>query len=164
MQVQQNVTDPLFERKVDLVTEGLPAGYAKRLKLVSQVSQGNALTICNYIMAMKTEINSSDDYRRTNVAVLTKLSKFFRNQKSFNQIRREDVAMVQHRNINQRKMPTPYRYPCVLPKCRKDAIISAVKVNKDGSLMMRAEYTDKSIEDHTWNEYAFFRVNTEGLS
>src|ERR671922_1887447 len=91
MQIQQNVIDPLFERKVDLVTEGLPAGYAKRLKLVGQVSQDNALTICNYIMAMKTEINSSDDYRRTNVAVLTKLSKFFGNQKSFNQITREDV-------------------------------------------------------------------------
>jgi outer membrane lipoprotein-sorting protein len=91
MQVQQNVIDPLFERKVDLVTEGLPAGYAKRLKLVSQVSQGNALTICNYIMAMKTEINPSDNYRKTNVAILTKFSKFFRNQKSFSQIRREDV-------------------------------------------------------------------------
>jgi integrase len=91
MQVQQNVIDPLFERKVDLITEGLAAGYAKRLKLVSQVSQDNALTICNYIMAMKTEINSSDSYRRTNIAILTKLSKFFRNQKSFNQIRREDV-------------------------------------------------------------------------
>jgi hypothetical protein len=64
MQVQQNVIDPLFERKVDPIAEGLPAGYAKRLKLVSQVSQGNALTICNYIMAMKTEINSSDSYRR----------------------------------------------------------------------------------------------------
>jgi|SRR5215208_2553068 len=91
MQIQQNVIDPLFERKVDLVTEGLPAGYAERLKLVSQVFQDNALIICNYIMAMKTKINPSDNYRRTNVAILTKLSKFFRNQKSFNQIGREDV-------------------------------------------------------------------------
>jgi hypothetical protein len=45
MQIQQNVIDPLFERNVDIITEGLPAGYAKRLKLISQVSQGNALTI-----------------------------------------------------------------------------------------------------------------------
>jgi len=92
MQIQQqNVIDPLFERKVDLVTEGLPVGYAKRLNLISQVSQNNALVICNYIMSMKTEINLSDNYRMINISLLTKLSKFFRNQKSFDKITREDI-------------------------------------------------------------------------
>ena len=88
---KQNIIDPLFERKVDLITEGLPMGYAKRLKIVSQASQNNALVICNYIMAMKTEINPSNNYRMINVATLTKLSKFFRNQKSFDKITRDDV-------------------------------------------------------------------------
>ena len=91
IQLQENVIDSLFDRKVDFITAGLPTGYAKRLKLVSQVSQGNALPICNYIMSMKSEINPSDNYRKTNVAILTKFSKFFRNQKSLYQIRRENV-------------------------------------------------------------------------
>jgi hypothetical protein len=111
MQIQekQNVNnDPLFERKVDLVTEGLPAGYAKRLNLVSQISQDNALIICNYIMAMKTEINPSNNYRKTNVAILTKFLKFFRNQKSFNQITREDVL-----SFLDSLLP-PYRHAYVL--------------------------------------------------
>lgn len=70
MQIQHKVNDPLFERKIYLVTEGLPVGYARRLNLVSEVSQSNALAICNYIMAMKTEINLSDNYRMINISLL----------------------------------------------------------------------------------------------
>jgi hypothetical protein len=81
-------SNPLFDRKVDLVTAGLQAGYAKRLK--NEVSQDNALTICNYIMSMKTEINLSDNYRKISVNILTKFSKFH-NQKAFNQTKREDI-------------------------------------------------------------------------
>lgn len=55
MQVHQNINDPLFERKVDLITAGLPAVYSKCLK--NGVSQDDALVICNYINSMKTEIN-----------------------------------------------------------------------------------------------------------
>ena len=99
MQVQEEINknnnshndDPLFDRKVDLVTAGLRAYYARCLKNEREVSRNNALTICNYVMSMKTEINLSDNYRGANIILLAKLSKFFKSRKSFNQMTREDI-------------------------------------------------------------------------
>ena len=71
-----NNDDPLFDRKVDLVTVGLRAYHARSLKNKKEVSQNNALIICNYIMSMKTEINLSDNYRRTTITLLIQFSKF----------------------------------------------------------------------------------------
>jgi len=84
-----NYKDPLFDRKVDLVTAGLRTRYARILK--NELSYDNALIICNYITSMKTEVNLSDNYRRMNIDILGQLSKFYDNQKPFNQITREDV-------------------------------------------------------------------------
>ena len=74
MQVQTSYHNPLFDRKVDLVTAGLREGHANYLR--HQVSQENALIICNYILAMKTEINLSDSYRMINLKTLGKLFEF----------------------------------------------------------------------------------------
>jgi hypothetical protein len=83
MQVQEEINknnnshhneDPLFDRKVDLVTAGLRANHARCLKNENEVSRNNALIICNYIMSMKTEINLSDNYRRTNLSTIFKVS------------------------------------------------------------------------------------------
>jgi hypothetical protein len=84
-----NYRDPLFDRKVDLVTAGLQARYARILK--NELSYDNALIICNYITSMKTEVNLSDNDRRMNIDILGQLSKFYDNQKPFNQITREDI-------------------------------------------------------------------------
>lgn len=85
-----NHNNPLFDRKVDLVTAGLSAGYTRSLK--NKVSQNNALIICNYITSMKTEINLSDNCRKSNIDRLVKFSKF-RNHKPFRCITREDVLV-----------------------------------------------------------------------
>ena len=98
MQVQEEINennnshndDPLFDRKADLVTAGLRAYHARCLKNEREVSRNNALIICNYIMSMKTEINLSDNYRRTNLTLLVQFSKFH-NQKPFSHITREDL-------------------------------------------------------------------------
>jgi integrase/recombinase XerD len=98
MQVQDEINksnnshydDPLFDRKVDLVTAGLRAYHARCLKNEREVSRNNALIICNYIMSMITEINLSDNYRRTNLSLLVQFSKFH-NQKPFSHITREDL-------------------------------------------------------------------------
>ena len=98
MQVQEEINknnnshndDPLFDRKVDLVTAGLRASHARCLKNEREVSRNNALIICNYIMSMKTEINLSDIYRKTNLTLLVQFSKFH-NQKPFSHITREDL-------------------------------------------------------------------------
>ena len=65
-----NNDDPLFDRKVDLVTVGLRSYHARSLKNKKEVSHNNALIICNYIVSMKTEINLSDNYRRTNTIII----------------------------------------------------------------------------------------------
>jgi hypothetical protein len=107
MQVQQGTTvinsnkdknsnndynnNPLFDRKVDLVTAGLPAGYTRSFK--NKVSQNNALIICNYITSMKTEINLSDNCRKSNIDRLVKISKFH-NHKPFRCITRSIRSFV----------------------------------------------------------------------
>ena len=85
--VHGNINNPLFDRKVELITAGIPAYYAKSLK---KITQGNALIICDYITSMNTEINLSDNYRRSNIDRLTSFSKFH-NHKPFNHITRENV-------------------------------------------------------------------------
>lgn len=49
------------ERKIDNVTEGLPNQVARKLRSVK--NDGNIIQIANYVMALKTEINVSDNYR-----------------------------------------------------------------------------------------------------
>jgi hypothetical protein len=54
---------PNFEiviRKIDLVTTGLPEYVSKQLMDLFYLSSENALTIVNFILTQKTEINISD--------------------------------------------------------------------------------------------------------
>ena len=82
--------NPIFDRKVDIITAGLAATYAKSLK--NDVMQGNALIICDCILSMKTEINLSDNYRKSNIDRLVKFSKFH-NHKPFRQISRRGLGI-----------------------------------------------------------------------
>ncbi len=50
-------------RKIEAVTEGLHK-YIYR-ELTQEVSTENAITIANFILAQKTEINLADTYRKT---------------------------------------------------------------------------------------------------
>ena len=76
----------LFDRKIDLITAGLQPFLNRFLKDGNEVSK----VIYNYIMAMKTEINLSDNYRRTTLVLLIGLSRFLRN-KSFNFVSRDKI-------------------------------------------------------------------------
>lgn len=51
--------DALFDRKIDLITEGIAPFFASKLR---ELSKDNALTIIDYILSMKNEINLSDNY------------------------------------------------------------------------------------------------------
>lgn len=48
--------DALFDRKIDLITEGIDLFFASKLR---GLPKDNALTIVNYILSMKNEINLS---------------------------------------------------------------------------------------------------------
>ena len=67
----------LFDRKVDQATAGLDSHYHECLK--NKVSKENALAISNFILAMKSEINPSDNYRKLIITVLGKFSYFHNN-------------------------------------------------------------------------------------
>jgi hypothetical protein len=81
-------SDTLFDRKIDIVTSGLEQTIIDHLKTSPKE---NALIIIKYILAMRMEINLSDNYRRLNINTLCYLSKFLDNGKSFKQITREDL-------------------------------------------------------------------------
>ena len=77
-------------RKIEVVTEGLHKDIDR--ELTERVSTENAITIANFILAQKTEINLPDTYRKTFINVLTVLSKFLKN-KLFKDITREDILL-----------------------------------------------------------------------
>jgi integrase/recombinase XerD len=85
---QQGSLQPLFiDRRIEEVTAGLRQGYTKNLY---SISVQNALSIADYILALKTEVNLSDHYRRDLIYLLTTLSKYYDN-KSFKGITRNDI-------------------------------------------------------------------------
>jgi hypothetical protein len=80
--------DALFDRKIDLITEGIAPYFASKLR---ELSKTNALTMIDYVLSMKNEINLSDGYRKLNIYALYSISKFFNNRKSCKEFTREDV-------------------------------------------------------------------------
>lgn len=58
----------------------------------------NAMIIVNYIQAVRTEINLSDNYRKLNIFLLSDLSKFHNdndnNNKPFKQMSRDDILHI----------------------------------------------------------------------
>jgi hypothetical protein len=77
--------DPFFDRKIENATVGLQSDC---YKLFYKISYDNALTIVNYILSMKAEINAADNYRRDNIRLLIRFSKFH-HSKAFKQVIRE---------------------------------------------------------------------------
>jgi len=83
-----------IERKIQNAIEGLPFEYFKCLS--ERILPGcieNAQTICDYISALKSEINPSDCYRKSTITLLCRFSIFFKNAKLFKQITREDILL-----------------------------------------------------------------------
>jgi integrase/recombinase XerD len=81
-------TDSLFDRKIDLITEGIDRFFVSKLR---GLSKDNALTIIDYIISMKNEINLSDNYRKLNIFALQSLSMFLKNKKTYKELTRDDV-------------------------------------------------------------------------
>jgi hypothetical protein len=79
-------------RKIALVTEGFPAAN-KYCELIlrdrNRLSKENALNVCNYIIAMKREINPRLTTIRTTIQFLSDLSKFAGIEKRFEDMMKE---------------------------------------------------------------------------
>lgn len=81
-----------IERKIENTIEELPSECFNYLaKRVLPVSRENVLIICDYISSLKSEINPSRSYKGSTIIVLCKLSIFFKNDKTFKEITREDL-------------------------------------------------------------------------
>ena len=72
-----NVDDTMLERKITLVTEDFTTNkYCEALlKDRNRLSKENALTICEYLIAMKREVNPRLSYRKNTIQFLYELSK-----------------------------------------------------------------------------------------
>jgi hypothetical protein len=98
LSITRNASDrdvySVLERKVNLITEGLPSAYSNRLY---KIRGDNALDIANFILFMKTEINLSNHHAMNNIMALTLLSNFHNNKKSFIEMTRDDILLYLNR-------------------------------------------------------------------
>jgi hypothetical protein len=80
----------MISSQVDIenVTNGLPKYIHKQL--THTISTENATKIAKNIISQKTEVNLSDNYRKSVVTCLITLSRYFTN-KSFSQLTRSDI-------------------------------------------------------------------------
>jgi integrase len=86
--------DNIINTKIQNTTEGLSSNcfnYLSNKVLPGSRGKENALTICNYMSSIKSEINPSDHYRKNTIILLCNLSIFFKNAKPFKEITREDL-------------------------------------------------------------------------
>jgi hypothetical protein len=91
-QGQEGPDNEVNKRKIERVTEGLSKYARKQLIDLFALSPDNALTIVNYILTQKTEVNISDTYRLNILSTLVVLSKFS-NHKPFRDMTEEDILL-----------------------------------------------------------------------
>jgi hypothetical protein len=76
------------ERKISLAAEGLQHYFKNSLTI--KTSNQNALTISEYVLLLKREINPSQNYKKIQIQALVELSGYLK-QKPFKQLTTEDV-------------------------------------------------------------------------
>jgi integrase len=88
-----NIHLALLERKIILATEGFTRSKFCELVLKdrNRLSRENALTICDYILAMRREINPRVSYKKNNIQFLSELSIAVGIEKKFIDMTRGDV-------------------------------------------------------------------------
>jgi integrase len=77
----------LLDRKIEEISAGLQKSYSDKLHVVSEY---NATTIVEYITAMKSEVNPSNNYRRDQIEVLSRFSTYNDN-KPFKDLTRANI-------------------------------------------------------------------------
>jgi uncharacterized protein YihD (DUF1040 family) len=90
-----NIHDSELDRKIVIATEGFTTRKFCELVLRdrSRLSKENALTICDYVIAMKREINPRLSYRKNTIQVLSDLSRAVGIEKKFIDMTRDDILL-----------------------------------------------------------------------
>ncbi len=83
----------VLDKKITIATEGFTTNRFCELLLRdrNKLSKENALTICDYITAMKREVNPRLSYERNTMQFLSELSKAVGIEKKFIDMTRDDV-------------------------------------------------------------------------
>ena len=89
------VSNNELNRKVALATECFTTSKASELILKdrTRLSEKNALTVCNYIIAFKHEVNPRPSYIKHTIQFLAELSKAVGTNKRFEDLTKEDVLL-----------------------------------------------------------------------
>jgi integrase len=85
----KNNNDVLFDRKIEIASEGLNPYYSACFYKIPL--KENALALANYIISLKSEINPSNNYRREIIDKISRFSIYYANKTSFKNITREQV-------------------------------------------------------------------------
>lgn len=85
---KNDLGDVLFDRKVEIASEGLISCYSKCFHKIP--SKKNALILADYVIAMKSEINLADNYRREVIQKLSGLS-IYHGKISFKDMTRQQI-------------------------------------------------------------------------
>ena len=83
----------LLDRKITMATEGFTTDRFCELVLKdrSRLSKENALTICDYVIAMKREVNPRPSYKKNTIQFLSELSRAVGIEKKFIDMTRDDI-------------------------------------------------------------------------
>jgi len=85
------INDEILERRIALATECFTGKFPKLvLKDRNRISKENAMTVCEYIIAIR-EINPRYNYVRYTVQFLSELSRAVGINKKFIDMKREDI-------------------------------------------------------------------------
>jgi integrase/recombinase XerD len=85
-------TDKDLDRKLSLALETITTDFYRSLLTdKTKMSRENALTLAEYLIAMKSEINPSPSYIRNNLQFLSELTRFVGIKKKFEDLTKEDI-------------------------------------------------------------------------
>jgi len=88
------LNDELLERKITLATECFTGKLPELiLKDKNRLLKENAMTVCEYIIAMKREINPRYNYVRYTIQFLSELSRTVGINKKFIDMTRDDLLL-----------------------------------------------------------------------
>jgi hypothetical protein len=95
-----------LDRKITLATEGFTTNKFCELVLKgrNRLSKENALTVCEYIIAMKREINPRLNTIWTTIQHISELSKAIGIEKKFIDMTRDDILLFLDQLLSQQRL------------------------------------------------------------
>lgn len=85
-------SSPIFDRKIEETIAGLQRSFIKKLQTIGEA---NAESIAEYIAAMKSEVNLSNNYRRDIIEVLYRFSEYNSNKPFRDSTRAKILAFLE---------------------------------------------------------------------